>query len=139
MRLPVFLCLYHTYDFALYAFIVWGGVYDLLLTITIEPPLNAPLVTPEIPAALYNMTIESALEAGNGMLFYINTTTNYEKYIEQCQPTSCTYYDSSFINRVIHAVTLASALVGLIIRLMRPVFASASTHCSGCIKGRRMV
>ena len=75
------------------------------------------------------MTIAEALAAGNGMMFYINTTTNYDKYIEQCQPTSCTYYDSEISSRIVHALTLASALLGTIVRLVRPLFVWASIHC----------
>ena len=82
-----------------------------------------------IPAKLSNMTIAEALAAGNGMMFYINTTTNYDKYIEQCQPTSCTYYDSEISSRIVHALTLASALLGTIVRLARPLFVWASIHC----------
>ena len=79
------------------------------------------------------MTIEEALEAGNGKLFYVTTDTDYENYIGECEPASCTYYDSSFLNRFIHAITLTSALLGTIIRLARPVFVAASAQCSRCV------
>ena len=91
-------------------------------------PFCSSLAT-AIPAELSDTTVAEALAAGNGMMFYINTTTNYDKYIEQCKPTSCTYYDSEISSRIVHALTLASALLGTIVRLVRPLFVWASIHC----------
>ena len=76
------------------------------------------------------MTLKEALNQASTILFDIEYTVDYNAYIDRCNPTSCTYYESTFWRRIVHALALTMALFGPIVKSLRPLFRMAvDTKC----------